>query len=144
MTVVDSKPVEVLGHHLSVVNHVFPKPGIIILRTVSVEVDVAYRTLAISQLDAISPYDDFPAKICTALRSCKVFEGVICPDPPIIRNCQRSFWMLQSSLTMWKSSKQSLYERRSIVSQALISMYCSVISPFFKSIRTYLTLLKIF
>lgn len=73
MAVVDAEPVESVGKGFDVGGHVLPKPGVV------------GRFLAVSQLDAVAPYNDFAAKVCLAGEEGEVLEGISCPNPAIVR-----------------------------------------------------------
>lgn len=72
MAVVDSETLERACETRGVLNHIVPEPGVVLW------------TGTIPKLDAITPNDDFPAKVCLGRRHGKVFEGIRVPYPAVV------------------------------------------------------------
>jgi hypothetical protein len=49
---------------------------------------MTYRSLSVSQLDTVAPYDDFTTEVGMAVFAGKIPERVGIPDPSVVDNCQ--------------------------------------------------------
>lgn len=72
MAVVDPETLERACESRCVLNHIIPKPRVVLW------------TGAVPKLDAITPNDDLPAEVCLGRGHGKVFEGVRVPYPAVV------------------------------------------------------------
>jgi hypothetical protein len=72
VAVIDTESIKSVRKGFDVGGHVLPEPRVV------------RRFLAVSQLDAVAPYDDFAAKVCFAGQEGEILEGISSPDPAIV------------------------------------------------------------
>ena len=76
-----------------------------------------YRTTAIAQLHAVTPNNHLSAKIGFALRTSKVRERVISPDPPVVGDGKGAFGMFHGPIIVGKTREKCFDKGKTSVSK---------------------------
>ena len=76
-----------------------------------------YRTTAIAQLHAITPNNHLSAQVGFALWTSKVHEGVVGPNPSIVGDGKRAFWMFHRPIIVGKTREKRFDEGMTSVSK---------------------------